>query len=67
MIRKDLDFDGFTVSCDERGCQETAFIEVQDFRSAIYEAKQLGWMLRRMTENWRDTCPKCVKKVGGSS
>jgi hypothetical protein len=55
-------FTGFDMTCDI--CGKTIYLDFErdDFIGAIREAKQSGWRITKIADDWEHYCPACVDK-----
>lgn len=47
---------GFELECDHAGCERTEFIDLRDFRQAIDEARDRGWIVKCQDGVWEHYC-----------
>ena len=58
-------YDSFDLYCDS--CDFSQTFDDMDFTSMIKEAKDYGWTIRKVNNDWEHYCPTCSEKGVGKS
>ena len=63
MIERQTPFEGYAMHCDF--CSDYEEFDTEDFQQMITDAKELGWKMLKVDNEWAHKCPSCVESESG--